>query len=140
MIHYAATIFLSAFLLFQVQPIIGKYILPWFGGSPSVWTACLLFFQVALLGGYAYAHFVATRLSQRWPARLHIGLLTLSLALLPITPSADWKSTGGEDAPTFRILALLTVTIGLPYLLLSATGPLLQECFRRRTESSHYRY
>lgn len=125
---YALTIFLGAFLLFLVQPLIGKFILPWFGGGPGVWTTCLLFFQTLLLGGYAYAHFTSTRLKPRTQAITHLVLLALSLAWLPIIPNSDWKPAAGDE-PTRRILLLLTATLGLPYLLLSATGPLLQRWF-----------
>ncbi len=138
MLRYPLTIFLSAFLLFQVQPLIGKVILPWFGGSPAVWTACMLFFQVLLLGGYSYAHLVTSRLSGKGLAALHGGLVLLSLVFLPVTPSPDWKPTGGE-LPIVRILGLLLFTIGLPYFLLSTTGPLLQEGFRRETGRTPYR-
>ena len=130
MIRYALTIFLSAFLLFQVQPMVGKYILPWFGGTPSVWTTCMLMFQVLLLFGYAYAHAVAAWLRPRQQAIAHLVLLAVTLACLPITPSASWKPTGSE-APTWRILALLATTIGLPYLALSSTTPLVQSWFSR---------
>src|SRR4249920_417470 len=116
MLAYGLTIFLGAFLLFQVQPLIAKYILPWFGGGPGVWTTCLLFFQTLLLGGYAYAHFTSTRLKPKSQAILHIVLLVLSLALLPITPSDSWKPHSG-DSPTWNILLLLSVTIGLPYFV-----------------------
>lgn len=125
---YALTIFLSAFLLFLVQPMIGKYILPWFGGGPGVWTTCLLFFQTLLLGGYGYAHLITTRLRPRAQAVTHLLLLLFCLAWLPIIPSTAWKP-GAADEPTLRILLLLTATLGLPYLLLSATGPLLQRWF-----------
>ena len=125
---YALTTFLGAFLLFLVQPLIGKYILPWFGGGPGVWTTCLLFFQTLLLGGYAYAHFTSTRLKPRTQALTHLTLLALSLAWLPIIPAVGWKPAAGDD-PTLRIFLLLTATLGLPYLLLSATGPLLQRWF-----------
>ncbi|MEO8186736.1 MAG: fused MFS/spermidine synthase [Burkholderiaceae bacterium] len=127
---YASTIFLSAFLLFLVQPIIAKQILPWFGGSSAVWTTALVFFQSTLLAGYAYAD-LTTRLGVRRQTLLHIGLLVLSLATLPILASADWKPRGDED-PIFRILLLLAVTIGLPYFLLSTTTPLLQSWYWRR--------
>jgi hypothetical protein len=127
MLH-ALTIFLGAFLLFLVQPLIGKYILPWFGGGPGVWTTCLLFFQTLLLAGYAYAHFTSMRLKPRTQAIVHIVLLVLSLAWLPIIPDSEWKP-GAGDEPTRRILLLLTATLGLPYVLLSATGPLLQRWF-----------
>ncbi len=122
---FAGTIFLSAFLLFQVQPIISKSILPWFGGSPAVWTSCMLFFQVMLLAGYAYAHFMARRSGQLWAVPLHMVLLAVAFLFLPILPDAIWKPTGDED-PTVRILLLLLATVGLPYVLLASTGPLLQ--------------
>ncbi len=138
MLRYALTIFLSAFLLFQVQPLIGKVILPWFGGSPAVWTACMLFFQVLLLCGYSYAHLVTSRLSGKGLAALHGVLLLLALWFLPVAPGEGWKPTGGEP-PIVRILGLLTFTIGLPYFLLSTTGPLLQEGFRRETGHPPYR-
>src|ERR1035438_850766 len=122
---YAATIFLSAFLLFEVQPMIGKIILPWFGGSASVWSTCLLFFQAALLAGYLYAHFSTRYLKPKQQALVHMALLAVSIALLPILPSPDWKPAQPGD-PSGRILLLLTPTIGLPYILLSTTSPLLQ--------------
>src|ERR1700730_14523046 len=125
MLVYAVTIFLSAFLLFEVQPMIGKIILPWFGGAAAVWSTCLLFFQAALLAGYLYAHCSTRYLKPRNQAFLHIGLMAVSLALLPIIPSATWKPVQAGD-PSMRILLLLTATIGLPYVLLSTTSPLLQ--------------
>jgi hypothetical protein len=125
MLAYACTIFLSAFLLFAVQPMIGKMILPWFGGSAAVWSTCLLFFQAALLGGYFYADRSTRLLKTRQQATLHIALMALSLAVLPILPSPSWKPSHAGD-PSLRILLLLTATIGLPYLLLSTTSPLLQ--------------
>ena len=127
-ILFPVTIFLSAFLLFQVQPMIGRYVLPWFGGGPAVWTNCMLFFQTMLLAGYAYAHWLGSRRGhvQSW---VHAALLAGSLAFLPIAPRAEiWKSSGAGD-PSGRILLLLAVTIGGPYLLLSATTPLLQRWF-----------
>lgn len=128
--HYGLTIFLSAFLLFQVQPLIGKMILPWFGGSAAVWTTCMLFFQLVLLLGYFYSHWVVRYLSPSRQSLVHGGLLLVSLLLIPISPSLDWKPTGAEN-PTLRILGLLTVSIGLPYFVLSTTGPLLQAWFAR---------
>src|SRR5437764_8807954 len=91
MFPYALTIFLGAFLLFQVQPLIGKYILPWFGGAPGVWTTCMLFFQLLILAGYAYAHLSTRYLKPRNQAVLHLLLLCAALALLPITPGDSWK-------------------------------------------------
>ncbi len=130
MLAFAGAIFISAFLVFQVQPIIAKAILPWFGGTPAVWTTCLLFFQVVLLLGYAYAHASIRWLGARRQAIVHAALLALALLTLPITPDADWKPQGTED-PVLRILGLLAGTVGAPYLLLSATAPLLQAWFAR---------
>src|SRR5499427_11033258 len=110
MVLYALTILVSAFLLFQVQPIIAKIILPWFGGSAAVWTTCLLFFQIVLLLGYLYAHAVVRYLKPRAQMLLHIGLLVLSAAALPIYPSQSWKPTGTEE-PTVAILVLLALTV-----------------------------
>ena len=139
MTAYALTIFSGAFLLFQVQPLIGKYILPWFGGGPGVWTTCMLFFQVLLLGGYAYAHFTSRWLKPRAQAVVHFVLLAAALALLPITPNDSWKPHGGGN-PTLQILALLAVSLGLPYFVLSTTGPLIQQWFSRaRPGVSPYR-
>ncbi len=131
---YAVTIFLSAFLLFQVQPLIAKAILPWFGGSAAVWSASMLFFQLLLLAGYAYAHVSIRFLKPRVQMFVHVALLLGSCALLPILPSPMWRPTQVGD-PTARILLLLTATIGLPYFLLSSTSPLLQAWFVRRTGS-----
>lgn len=126
---FPLTIFLSAFLLFLVQPMIGRYILPWFGGGPAVWTTCLLFFQACLLAGYAYAHWLGSLTNQRLQAAIHIGLLLVSIAFLPLHPNAAvWKPVSGAD-PSGRILLLLAVTVGGPYLLLSATAPLVQRWF-----------
>lgn len=130
MLLYALTIFTSAFLLFLVQPIMAKQILPWFGGSAAVWTTCLVFFQFLLLFGYAYSDWTMRKLASRRQVILHIILLVLSLASLPIVPDASWKPDADDD-PSFRILGLLMVTIGLPYFLLSTTGPLVQAWFAR---------
>jgi len=127
---YALTIFTGAFLLFQVQPLIGKYILPWFGGGPGVWTTCMLFFQGLLLTGYAYAHFSSRWLKPRAQALVHLVLLAAALALLPITPGDAWKPHGSGN-PTWQILALLAASLGLPYFVLSSTGPLIQHWFSR---------
>jgi hypothetical protein len=131
MILYASTIFLGAFLLFMVQPIMAKQILPWFGGSAAVWATCMVFFQVTLLLGYAYADFTTRRMSPKSQTWLHLGLLALSLVILPIIPDASWKPSG-EENPSIRILGMLGVAIGLPYLMLSTTSPLIQAWFTRR--------
>ena len=137
---FAGTIFSSAFLLFLVQPLIAKQILPWFGGSAAVWSICMVFFQAVLLAGYAYSDSVTRHLRVRAQAALHVGLLLASLALLPIVVRAAWKPGGAED-PTWLILGLLFATIGLPYFLLSTTGPLVQSWVARTPWSSQvYRY
>ena len=127
MLRFALTIFLSAFLLFQVQPLMGKYILPWFGGTSGVWTTCMLFFQMVLLAGYAYAHFLG-RFPWKKQATIHLVMLALALIFMPIEPNADWRPVDGST-PTLRILLLLAATLGLPYLVISSTGPLLQNWF-----------
>ncbi|MBX3448666.1 MAG: fused MFS/spermidine synthase [Planctomycetaceae bacterium] len=124
--------FLSAFLLFQVQPLLAKCILPWFGGTPAVWTTCMLVFQVLLFAGYAYAHLLSSRLTPGWQLAVHLGLLVAALSLLPILPGDDWKPTG-DGNPVSQIVLLLLASVGLPYFLLSATGPLLQSWFRGAT-------
>ena len=132
---FAVTIFLSAFLLFQVQPMIAKLILPWFGGSAAVWVTCMLFFQIALLLGYGYAHVMVRSVPLRHQGSLHIALLVVSLATLPILPNPRWKPAGGDD-PLFGIMALLALTVGLPYMLLSSTSPLLQSWYARSREGA----
>lgn len=135
---YAAAVFISAFLLFQVQPVLGKFILPRYGGGAAVWTACLLFFQVMLLAGYAWAHAI-----RRWlpgsHRRVHAVLLTATVLSIPILPPpAQWLAA--DVTPTWSIVALLLVTIGAPYMALAATGPLLQSWFADRfPQRSPYR-
>src|SRR5581483_6511592 len=131
MLLYALTICLSAFLLFEVQPVIAKMILPWFGGSSAVWTTCLLFFQTVLLIGYLYAHWVHEKVSPRKQTWFHIAALLASLAALPIIPGVAWK-TAAPGNPSLTILALLAVTVGPPYLMLSSTSPLLQAWYARQ--------
>ena len=98
LLPFGLTIFSGAFLLFLVQPLIGRFILPWFGGSPAVWTTCLLFFQVLLVGGYAYADLSIRRLRPRRQVILHLALLAVALLLLPITPGDAWKPPDGAIA------------------------------------------
>lgn len=137
---FAATIFLGAFLLFQVEPLIAKLILPWFGGSAAVWGAALLFFQIVLLAGYAYAHGLVRFLGAKAQAISHAALLAASCALLPILPSPALKPRDPSD-PALRIILTLALTIGLPYFLLSATSPLLQAWYvRRRAGVMPYRF
>ena len=128
---FALTTSLSAFLLFSVQPLIAKQIVPWFGGTSAVWTLCLVFFQSLLTAGYAYSDWTTRRLGARSQSALHLGLLALSLISLPIVVGDRWKPAGGEE-PSWRILGLLGATIGLPYFLLSTTSPLVQTWFARR--------
>ena len=137
---YALTIFASAFLLFQVQPLIAKLILPWFGGAAAVWTTCLLFFQVMLLLGYLYAHGLIRYFGARQQTRLHLTLLAASLLSLPILPSPAWKPAGPGE-PVLRVLLLLSVTVGAPYFLLASTSPLFQAWYaREHTMADPYRF
>ena len=129
MLLYALAVLLSSFLLFLVQPIIAKQIVPWFGGSASVWSACLTFFQLVLLAGYAYSDLVQ-RLQPKAQTSLHAALLVVSLISLPILAADGWKPMG-DEAPLLRILGMLAVTIGLPYFMLSTTGPLIQSWWAR---------
>lgn len=131
---YALAIFIAALLLFQIQPIMAKMILPWFGGAASVWITCMMFYQTGLLGGYLYAHMITRCLGPQKQAFLHILLLAGSLAALPVMPDARWKPLGTEE-PILHIILLLSATVGLPYFLLSATGPLLQAWHVRRFQS-----
>jgi SAM-dependent methyltransferase len=131
------SVFLGAFLLFLVEPLIAKAILPWFGGSAAVWATCLVFFQTALLLGYLYADVVSRRLPPRQVVVVHIALLLLSLLFLPLAPRASWRPHPGDD-PVWRILGLLATSIGLPFLLLSATSPLVQIWYARRRSSQPY--
>jgi SAM-dependent methyltransferase len=134
----------SACLLFLVQPLIAKIIFPWFGGTSAVWTAALVFFQVCLLCGYSYAHWLTTHVQPRRQWIIHGALLIVGCALMPILPSAAWQPPGASmgasmgapmsaSDPTTRILLLLTATVGLPTVLLSSTSPLLQVWYMRRT-------
>lgn len=134
MIRYAIAIFTSAFLIFQVQPIIARYILPWFGGSPAVWSTCLLFFQLGLLAGYAYAHLITTRLSLQRQAFLHCALIFVVFILLPVSPTRPITELDGmhDSFQTWTILKLLFKTVGFPFILLSASAPLLQHWFANK--------
>lgn len=131
---YAVTVIVGACLLFLVQPLIAKMILPWFGGTSSVWSAALVFFQACVLGGYSYAHWLSTHISSRRQSLIHTALLIVSCLLMPIVPAESLRPDGGGD-PMLQILLLLTVTVGLPALLLSSTSPLLQVWYMRRTGS-----
>lgn len=134
MAPFGLALFLSGLLLFQVELIIGKFILPWFGGSPAVWITSMLAFQLLLLAGYGYAHLLVTRARWKTQVLVHLCIIGGSLALLvlqgvvwpsPITPPSTWKPDGPAH-PEFRTLAILLLSVGLPFLVLSATAPLLQ--------------
>ncbi len=127
---YGACSFLGAFLIFQIQPLMSSWLLPWFGGGAAVWTACLLFFQAALFAGYAYAHVVDRHLPPRPRLFVHVGLMIAALSLLPIIPRDHWKPADPAH-PIGRILLLLGASIGVPYLLLSSTAPLVQSWYGR---------
>jgi hypothetical protein len=136
---FAITIFVSAFLLFQVQLIVGKYLLPWFGGTAGVWTTSLLFFQVLLFAGYCYAHWLVTRNAPRRQAAIHAVLLLVSAALLawlghewraPILAGDNWRTPSLAD-PALQVLLVLIISTGVPFFVLAATGPLMQAWFHR---------
>lgn len=131
---FALTTLLGAFLVFQVQPVISKCVLPWFGGTPAVWTTCMLFFQVLLFAGYLYAHLLREWFSPRGQAVVHLVLLSVAAWTLPIAPSDAWKPTGGES-PTWYLLWMLAAHVGLPYFVLSSTGPLVQAWLSYRVRS-----
>ena len=139
-IVFALTIFLSAFLLFQIEPLIAKYILPWFGGTPAVWSTCMLFFQILLLAGYVYSHVLCSRAKLRTHRSIHPAVLLLSIALLmfltiywrtPITPGDSWKAQG-SGMPILNVLLILTISVGAPFFVLATTSPLLQRWFSVR--------
>jgi hypothetical protein len=127
--RFPLTVFLSAFLLFQVQPMMGRFVLPWFGGGPAVWTNCLLFFQAALLAGYLYAHWLGSKVSPRGQAVVHIALLVGSLAFLPLAGHIGVWRPDSALQPSLRILLLLAATAGVPYFMLASTAPLVQRWF-----------
>lgn len=126
---YGLVIFVSAYLLFQVQPLTSKSILPWFGGTPSVWTTCMLFFQILLFAGYAYAHLLSSKLSPKAQLVTHTILMGIALTA-SVLPAETWKPTGAEN-PIVRIVSMLAVSIGVPFFVLSSTGPLVQNWFSR---------
>lgn len=127
---FAVTVFLSAFLLFQIQPMVAKMILPWFGGASSVWSACLVFFQAELLLGYLYVHWLHETLAPRRQTLVHLALLLASLAALPVAADPSWKNSA-QAQPIASVLGVLAAAVGLPYLLLSTTGPLMQAWYAR---------
>ena len=129
-IVYAASIFLSATLLFLIQPMFARMVLPLLGGAPAVWNTAMVFFQAALLAGYAYAHALSGRVPPRRQVLLHLLVLLLPLAALPIAVPAGWTPPG-RDNPIPWLLALLAVAVGLPFFAVSTSAPLLQRWFAR---------
>ena len=134
---FAISIFLSAFLLFQIQPMIGKFILPWFGGTPAVWSTLMLFFEILLTGGYAYAYWLIGHVKAKRQPIVHITLIASAMLLLllfsfiwksPITPDPAWKPNN-VSSPILDIFKLLIVSVGLPYFILATNGPLMQAWF-----------
>jgi hypothetical protein len=128
---FNTAVFLAAFLLFLLEPLFAKLILPWFGGTAAVWATCLVFYQTALLAGYWYAHLMTQRVAPKHSSTVHLGLLAASLLFLPIAPMAFWREHASVD-PAWRILGLLVCSIGLPFLALSATSPLVQAWYARQ--------
>jgi len=146
---FGGTVFLGAFLLFQVQLVIAKHILPWYGGVPMVWTTCMLCFQLLLLAGYAYAHLLVQRLPDRAQRFLHLVLVLTALTIVailtlrwgvPLLPGTAWKPTA-QDAPAWHIVRLLLVAVAFPFFVASTTTPLIQAWLARsRATFSPYRY
>ena len=135
---FGATIFLSAFLLFSLEPLVGKLILPWFGGSAAVWSTCLVFYQTALFAGYFYARLLSRIEKLSWQIAIHMAMLAASLCLLPVGPGGRW-APGVIEHPVGQILGMLAATIGLPFLGLSATSPLLQHWLASSRGEAPYR-
>lgn len=133
---FACTMALAGFLLFQVQPVLAKYILPWFGGSAATWIVAMLFFQVALLAGYGLAYAITLPFPVATQVKIQLVLLVLSFLLLPITPSDAWKPDDPSN-PTSRIVALLAVSVGVPYAVLATTSPLLSRWLAAADRSLH---
>jgi hypothetical protein len=135
---YYATVLVSAFLLFEIQLILAKYFLPWFGGTPALWTTCMFFFQTLLVFGYIYAHVLAEKVPLRRQGIVHLIVLGIALVVSvvccvrwhsPLLPGSSWKPNGAEH-PVVLLMTLLSLSTGLSYFTLSTTGPLLQSWFR----------
>ncbi len=134
MMFFAATMFLSAFLLFSVEPMVAKMVLPLLGGTPAVWNTCLVFFQAILLAGYLYAHLSAKFLRPRQQVILHLCVLLLAIAVLPVHIPAGWVPPVQQN-PAPWLLTLLGISVGLPFFVLSAGTPILQKWF---SNSGHH--
>jgi spermidine synthase len=128
---FVATTFASAFLIFLVQPLVAKRIVPWFGGVPAVWSLCLAFYQTTLFAGYAYAYLLIARANPRVQLVLHAAAIAAAIYALPVLPSDAWRPDGGGD-PSAQILAILLANVALPFFALAATGPLVAVWFSRR--------
>jgi len=129
--------FLSGFLLFQVEPLISKYVLPWYGGVPAVWTTCLLFFHLCLLAGYGWGYLLNNFVAERYRTYLQAVLFISAIAFLPISPDEAWRPNSGES-PVIHLLLLLTTSVGLPFFALSTTTPVLQSWYHSRSNRSPY--
>jgi spermidine synthase len=127
---FVSAILASAFLIFLVQPMVGKRILPWFGGVPSVWTLCLAFYQTTLFVGYAYAHLLIRFASPTIQLIVHALVIGTAWLVLPVLPDSTWQPVG-VDTPTSDIFRMLTSNVALPFLVLASTGPLVQAWFAR---------
>ena len=134
---FAATLFVSSALLFVIEPMFARMLLPQLGGAPAVWNTCLAFYQLALLGGYLYAHALTAWLGVRRQAVLHLGLGLLGFALLPLAARGSFTPPAGAD-PTPWLFAELSIAVGLPFVVLSASAPLLQRWFAHSASSSPY--
>jgi hypothetical protein len=128
---FAITIFSSAALLFLVQPMVGKMVLPLAGGSSAVWNTCMVFFQAALLGGYLYSHVVTKKLTMKWQVIVHALVALCAFALLPMQVPKDWVPPSGTMSLTLWMIGLLGVAVGLPFFVVSTTGPLVQSWFSK---------
>jgi hypothetical protein len=152
MLLFAASLFISSLLLFQVQPLIGKYILPWFGSSPAVWSASLLFFQLLLTVGYAYAYGLVSSISTRKSYKIHLFLLGISLLVFvvsglfwgaPLLPNLGWFSasldmTGFWNNPFWYVITILFLAVGVPYFILATNSVLIQSWFSRSSRENRH--
>src|ERR671916_812513 len=126
MLLFSSTIFISAALLFLVEPMFAKFVLPSFGGTPAVWTGSMMFFQATLLVGYLYVHATTTWLGARRQAILHLVVVLLPLLVLPLTVPSDEWAPSSQANPIFLLLGLLAISVGLPFFAISTTNPLVQ--------------